>query len=661
MGTTNVVVTRSDGLYVRGASPVHPMAFPSGVSLLDSGVSANNLLNNVTMVVTGAPAGFAFGGAAQVGAAAGYLQGPAGSAAANGAITGTAFTFECQFTMGATSTTYQIVASRFSGTLPPTRYEWQMVVNPTTIPFPSGMYFTLNNTGGALGSSPSSSPLVPGVNYALAATWDGATVRTYINGVFVSSFACTSAFTPNAANALTLLGYTQSPQPFPSTPGTVIDEVRVSNVNRYPSYLADSGSGNNLTVAPGAGILSVPSPSGTVFGQAVQFTTGSGYSGAAGTGAAQGAITGTHFTVDVTYTPSALDITSGITLSIVGRWSSAGGSEWVIEQNNGTLFVYFQNSSSVQTLCAQLTSVFVAGPTYQIEVTWDGASVKTFINGTLSATTAFTAPKAPNATAKLYIGIGLSQPVTGTIDEVGVYTVTRNAVSFSPYTTPLPTAGAGSNPLVYHFDCAYTPATAPFVSDANASLLYHLDDAETTEVVTINDYEVVPSVPYSYSAVTQSPSTGLVSSPAASGTVSINTTQWWELDPTNTPSAINAQPLSWNPIQVEQSSANPVLGQQVMSVISSTVLHQDFNATMVMFTANIYTAFQALLISQRTIFISSPFGPNDSGYFRIGPQSGGMSGGSGTTNKNTTLNPSTVAGPYREVAITAIAAARPLV
>ena len=267
--------------------------------------------------------------------------------------------------------------------------------------------------------------------------------------------------------------------------------------------------------------------------------------------------------------------------------------------------------------------------------------MRLFINGVLSATTAVASALAPVSTNSLML-LGYSQaniwPSTpGTIiDEARCSKVARNTTG-------------------------YTPATVPFVSDANTDVLYHLDAVESNEVVTVYDYEIVPSVSYSYSAVVNSPSNSITSTAGTSGSVSIATTQWWELDPTNYPSAINAQPLSWNPLQVEQSTANVVLGQSVMSVISSTLLHQDFNATMVMFTPAIYTGFQALLTSQSTIFISSPFGANDSGYFRIGPQSGGMSSGSGNTTKNTTLNASTVAGPYREVAITAIAAARPTV
>lgn len=175
----------------------------------------------------------------------------------------------------------------------------------------------------------------------------------------------------------------------------------------------------------------------------------------------------------------------------------------------------------------------------------------------------------------------------------------------------------------------------------------------------VNDYEAIPSVAYTYSVVITASSKA--SNAGASGSVTLTTTNWWELNPVTPSSAINAQFISWSPLQVEQSTGHPVMGQNVMNVVASTMLNQDFNGTAELFAANVYTGFEALLTSGQTVFISSPWGAQDSGYFRIGLASGGLSTGTGSTVKTTKLMPSTVAGPHRTVDIVAVAAARPTV
>jgi hypothetical protein len=175
----------------------------------------------------------------------------------------------------------------------------------------------------------------------------------------------------------------------------------------------------------------------------------------------------------------------------------------------------------------------------------------------------------------------------------------------------------------------------------------------------VNDYEAVPTVAYTYSVqITASTKT---SAAGTSGSVTLTTTNWWELNPVTPSTAINAQFIDWSPTQVEQSTGHPVMGQNVLNVVASTVLHQDFTGTAELFTAAVYTGFQALLTSGAIVFISSPWGATDSGYFRIGIPSGGMSTGSGSTTKNTKLLPSTSAGPHRTVDTLAVAAPRPAV
>lgn len=173
----------------------------------------------------------------------------------------------------------------------------------------------------------------------------------------------------------------------------------------------------------------------------------------------------------------------------------------------------------------------------------------------------------------------------------------------------------------------------------------------------VNDYEAVPTVAYTYAVqITASTKT---SAAGTSGSVTLTTTNWWELNPVTVSTAINAQFIDWSPTQIEQSTGHPVMGQNVLNVVASTVLNQDFTGTAELFTAAVYTGFEALLTSGSIVFISSPWGATDSGYFRIGIPSGGLSTGSGSTTKTTKLMPSTSSGPHRTVDTLAVAAPRP--
>ncbi len=183
-----------------------------------------------------------------------------------------------------------------------------------------------------------------------------------------------------------------------------------------------------------------------------------------------------------------------------------------------------------------------------------------------------------------------------------------------------------------------------------------------TQAVTIYDAEAVPGDPYTYTATVTVPLgssslTSLASGATASQT--IVSTNWWEFDPTDLSTAVNAQPTDWSPVNTEQSAAHMVTGTQVLNMVADTMLHQDFSGTFEIFSNTVYVAFQALLKSQKTVFISSPWGDTDTGYFRVGPQSGGLSTGMGNKTKNTKLMPSTYGAGHRTVQITAIAQNRP--
>jgi hypothetical protein len=184
----------------------------------------------------------------------------------------------------------------------------------------------------------------------------------------------------------------------------------------------------------------------------------------------------------------------------------------------------------------------------------------------------------------------------------------------------------------------------------------------TSQSVTIYDYECVPTVTYTYTSYTiynPNPNVYIMSLPDTSNLVTFNTTQWWEIDPTNPPSAVAAQPTQWQPVNTEQSQAHIVAGQPTMNMVANAVMHQDFQATFETFHTDTYQALDTLTKSQRIIFVSSPWGVLDSGYFRFGPQTGGMSSGVGNQTKNTTLLPSTASQPHRTIQVTAVAQQRP--
>ncbi|MDE2096451.1 MAG: hypothetical protein KGL39_04335 [Patescibacteria group bacterium] len=187
------------------------------------------------------------------------------------------------------------------------------------------------------------------------------------------------------------------------------------------------------------------------------------------------------------------------------------------------------------------------------------------------------------------------------------------------------------------------------------------------QTAVVYDYEVPPLTSYTYTAVVQVASLTLTSpSSTASDSVELSTTSWYEFDPTlgtatSNPSASTANMVDWSPVSTEQSTANQVTNQSTMNIVANAMMNQDFEATAELFTDDIYKAFNSLLLSQKTVYISSPWGSLDSGYFRLGPQSGGMSSGFGTKAKQTTLMPSVAGSGHRKVAVTAVAQPRPTV
>jgi hypothetical protein len=181
--------------------------------------------------------------------------------------------------------------------------------------------------------------------------------------------------------------------------------------------------------------------------------------------------------------------------------------------------------------------------------------------------------------------------------------------------------------------------------------------------VIVNDYEATPGVAYTYEAfvlVTFAANQSVLSSPGTSGSATIVSIRWWELNPLDPSTAVEAQVLSWNPQVTEQSAAHLVMGQSVPNVVANAMGGLDGNVTFETFDLDIYTGLEALLQSQQTVFISSPWGITDTGYVRFGPQSGGgSSGGGGNKVKDSSLLPSIATAPHRMTTVSWVAQNRP--
>jgi hypothetical protein len=234
------------------------------------------------------------------------------------------------------------------------------------------------------------------------------------------------------------------------------------------------------------------------------------------------------------------------------------------------------------------------------------------------------------------------------VDEVGVFPGSGTAWTVGGL---LGTAGI----VILRSDGVYVRNASP----ANPTTL-----PTTTQSVTVNDYEVVPGTGFAYQALVQATegSNTVQSAYSALASAGIATgLGFWEFDPLNpAASAAPAQPTGWNPSQIIQSTAHPVLGQTTMNLVQYAVQQPDFSATFETFSNATYNAFKALTLLQRTVFVSQPYGEGPY-YFNLAPQPGGGGGGSGNTAHSTNLYPSAPGAPVRSVAVTAIGAPRPAV
>jgi Concanavalin A-like lectin/glucanases superfamily len=285
------------------------------------------------------------------------------------------------------------------------------------------------------------------------ATWSAApgyTVSAYcaLNGVLVAASKVQVVASPGALSVCTLssfylTGLTAAATAF----------VALGGAASGPGILADSGP-NGQTLSPTGTVTSIASPAGAAFNQAVQFGSGasgnaSGLSGPAGANNAQGAVTGSAYTFEFLYTPTAADIAYGANLFLAVR-GLAANPEWYFYMAGGTgtvlCNVYIGGANHV----VGTSAVLVAGTTYAMALTWNGATYTFWVNGVSKGT--YASALLPTAVSQaLFIGTpGTASSPGGPIDEVRISSVCR-------------------------YSGAYSPATAEFSSDGNTGALYHFD------------------------------------------------------------------------------------------------------------------------------------------------------------------------------------------
>lgn len=144
---------------------------------------------------------------------------------------------------------------------------------------------------------------------------------------------------------------------------------------------------------------------------------------------------------------------------IAGRFSASsvvGGAQPVLFLAASGSFVIFLRTSAAVGISVTSTTTATANTNYAIAATYDGTTLRLFVNGALESSAALAGVETADNTTRFMIGRDddastvNGNPWLGQIDEVRLSSVAR-------------------------YTAAYTPATAPFASDASTIGLWHLD------------------------------------------------------------------------------------------------------------------------------------------------------------------------------------------
>lgn len=393
-------------------------SYPATVSGADSGPNNQPLTipsSATTCVVS--PSGNAFNQAMKITSTSNAVIGPAGDGNGQGAITGTAFSAECLYTVPAT-VTVETILGRIN-----TALEWQIYPNPVT--GGAQLSYRIWDSSGTAVAILGSTTLDSGSTYAIQMSWDGTTLRGFVNGNLDGSVALSSAYAPSATNFLQITGSLD----------TILDEVRISDIARdtaayTPATSPFTSDANTDCLYHLDGIQ-----------QAVS-----------------GAITASAFTAELLYEPTTADLNSDSTLYLAACESSPGQDQWQIGYLPGSgCYVGIQNSLQQFTISSY--APLSAGVSYAIALVWNGTDLLFFLNGTQVGSSVAVSSARFAVTAQLRVGDAtLASPVSGVIDEVRISDIAR-------------------------YSASYTPASSPFILDTNTESLFHLDTKASNSTV----------------------------------------------------------------------------------------------------------------------------------------------------------------------------------
>lgn len=582
-----------------------------------------------TVTSVASPSGSAFANAAELGAAS-WLQSPAGDTVSQGAITGNGWTLEFLLT----PTTADLDNSAVIVARQYVKDEWYVSLSP------SGLYFIYNSSAGTYIDC--SSVLTADDTAAIALEWDGSDVYIFVNGSMVASAACTSAdlVTPSAENYLTIGWMTVKG-------GSVIDEVRVSSYARY------SSSGYTPATSPFA------TDDSTACLYPLDAVIAGSYTGDSNTAVSlaypsvtdgqlpQGAPGyGDHD--NCTLLAAAANGSVGATTQ---EYAVLPNVEYTIQaafQANGTNFSRFV---TVAANWYDPSGTFVSTNTVQGT---DVSSEYTIVTGNVTS---------PDNAAWATITVGVegctaysSSTEYHRVDDVGLTPGTS---------TPWDRGGLAGQCYIWlqRSDGLYVRNAGYTTADTTPTPGVNTVTVPADDFVTIYDYEAVPGLSYTYSAVlstVQNGDTLSVTADSSAGTLTVNS--YWFIEPLN-PSAslqlgVTSQPTVQGARVAVHTPISPVGVVSLPTVVSGGISGQDGSLTV---ETKSYAEWSALKSSVQSGTVKWLMSPYSDGLYASASGAANANSSSGSTgSSHTTQSPQGPATtPVRSSVVTYVEVGRP--